>query len=417
MRRPPHFQDADQVALASSITRFARLIDHPERVLQLVDEAFRYAVGPPCGPVHLTFPMDVQRAETPADRLVRPKTPASAPLLTDPEPIVEALSASRSPLIVAGSGVWYACEGDELARFSERFSIPVVVPIWDRGSITRRIPTFMGVIGAATGGPRLLPDADCIVLAGAVPDYRLGYLEPVAAIRPDASVLRMDGGWGRLHERYEQRGGAGHAEWLSEAGRRRAAHSQRIAEIGERQAQAGLHAIHLISALQQAMTDDTVLLIDGGNIGQWAHQLLSDRYPGHWLTCGRSGVVGWGLGGAMGARLAHPDRPVILLSGDGAFTFTPAELECAARQKLPFVAIVADDEAWGITQSGHVKQFGMGISSGLGPIEFVKLAQSFGARGILARTQREVEAALETGLSSQEVTVIHAPIVGGFPGE
>jgi acetolactate synthase-1/2/3 large subunit len=299
-------------------------------------------------------------------------------------------------------------------RFSERFSVPVVVPIWDRGCIARRIPTFMGVIGAATGGPELLSEADCIVMAGAHTDYRVQFLQ-AGAIREGARAVAMDFGWDGLAERYEKQGGKIHSAWLEKSADRRDRFRGEIAKRGEHQAREGLHGIHIVSALRQVMTDDSALLIDGGSIGQWAHQLLCDKYPGHWLTCGRSGVVGWGIGGAMGTRLAFPDRPVILLSGDGAFTFNVAELECAARQKLPFVALVADDQAWGITRTGHMNAFGKAIGSGLGPIQFAQLAESLGARGVTATTPQGIVDELERGLASHEVTVIHVPIVGGNP--
>ena len=117
----------------------------------------------------------------------------------------------------------------------------------------------------------------------------------------------------------------------------------------------------------------------------------------------------------MGARLTYPERPVILLSGDGAFTFNVGDLECAARQRLPFVAIVADDQAWGITKIGHEQQFSVPISSTLGPIEFAKLAKALGAKGLTARTEAEIGEALREALSQPEVTVIHVPIVGGNP--
>src|SRR5262249_5195307 len=144
-----------------------------------------------------------------------------------------------------------------------------------------------------------------------------------------------------------------------------------------------------------------------GSIGQWAHHLLChDRYPGDWLTCGRSGVVGWGVGGAMAARLAFPGRPVILLSGDGAFTFNVSDLEPAVRQGLGFVAIVADDEGWGITRAGHVRQFGNPIASSLGPIAFDRLAESMGARGVRVHTPEQVGAELQKALAANTVTVI-----------
>ena len=395
-----HFQDMDQPAVARPVTKFARTIDVPERAVDLLEEALAAACAPPPGPVHLTFPMDVQRAEV--TRMVRQHaTPACTARAAE-----EAnLSRYGQPLIVAGSSVWYADEGEALLALSQEFGIPIVTPIWDRGVIDRPTPTFMGVIGAASGGPALLEEADCIILAGAVPDYRLRFLQP-GQVREDVRIVH---GWKGL------RGGKPHRAWLEFARTRRDAFRTSVEEAGARQAQAGTHAVHILAALREAMTDETVLLIDGGSIGQWAHQLLCDRYPGHWLTCGRSGVVGWGIGGAMGARLAYPDRPVVLLSGDGAFTFTVAELECAVRQKLHFVAIVADDQGWGITRTGHLRQFGEPISSSLGPIAFDRLAEALGARGVRAASPREIAPALERALAEPAVTVIHVPIVGGYP--
>lgn len=409
-----HFQDADQVAMAAPMTRFARIIDHPERVIELLDEALCRAAGPRPGPVYLTFPMDIQQTEVARERAVRPVAYVRHPPVSDPEPVAAAIARSETPLIVAGSGLWYGGEGDELMQFCVRFSVPVVVPIWDRGTITRPVREFMGVIGAASGGPKLLPDADCVILAGAEADYRLGFLQP-GAVRDGATIVKMDGGWRALAAAYERRGGKSHAAWSDTAGQRRDAFRQQILSKGEAQAREGLHAIQILSELRQVMTEETLLLIDGGSIGQWAHQLLCDRYPGHWLTCGRSGVVGWGIGGAMGARLAYPDRPIVLLSGDGAFTFTVSELECAARQKLPFVGIVADDQGWGITRSGHLKQFGQAISSSLGPIAFDRLAESLGAHGVRVTTPESLRTELRGAFDSGEVTVIHVPIVGGNP--
>jgi acetolactate synthase-1/2/3 large subunit len=203
--------------------------------------------------------------------------------------------------------------------------------------------------------------------------------------------------------------------WLAEAQRRRDQFRRSVEGAASAQAAQGTHALHLMSALREALPAEALLLVDGGSVGQWFHQLLCDRYPGHWLTCGRSGVVGWGLGGAMGARMARPDRPIVLVSGDGAFTFTVAELECAVRQRLPFVAIVADDQGWGITRTGHLRQFGEAISSSLGPISFDRLAESLGARGVKVTRSDDIAPAIRRAISEPAVTVIHLPIVGGNP--
>jgi acetolactate synthase-1/2/3 large subunit len=117
----------------------------------------------------------------------------------------------------------------------------------------------------------------------------------------------------------------------------------------------------------------------------------------------------------MAAKLAFPDRPVILLSGDGAFTFNVADLESAVRQRLGFVAIVADDQGWGITRTGHVRQFGEPIASSLGPIAFDDLARSLGAHGVRAAEPKEISHELRQALDRPGVTVIHVPITGGNP--
>lgn len=400
-----HFQDMDQVAMARPVTKYARVIDHPDRAAQIVEEALDVAMVEPQGPVHLTFPMDIQRAE--ADHPVV-RTPIAAPVFhEDMDAAAEAIAAAERPLVVAGSGVWYANEGAALIACCERLRIPFVVPIWDRGVVEKPSPAFAGIQGALSGAPGFFERADCVVMAGAISDYRVGYLQH------GARVVRLTRGWAELDRRLTPT--PAHAAWLEEVLIRRDEFRHSVEEKARQQGAGGTHALDILNALRRVLSDDALLLIDGGSVGQWAHHLLTDRYPSHWLTCGRSGVVGWGLAGAMAARLARPESPVVLLAGDGAFTFNVAELECAARQGLHFVAIVADDLGWGITRTGHIRQFGEPISSSLGPVKFDQLAESLGARGAVAASREEIEPKLRWALEQKAVTVLHVPIVGGNP--
>jgi acetolactate synthase-1/2/3 large subunit len=402
-----HFQDLDQVALAQPVTRYSRTVLHPARIVESLAEAWNAAQT---GPAHLMLPMDVQIEELEEDQVVPalPEPGAALPHDGSSAELTGALEHARAPLVIAGSSIFYAGSGPDLLRFCERFHIPVVIPIWDRGIVGEPSPVFMGVIGAATGGPTILSEADCIVLAGAEPDYRVGYLRP-PAVRSGVPVFRCTRNWHELRS-------ADHSRWLEICAARYSEFHTGVEQCARDQAGAGLHAAHLVQAIRNLLPQRPAVLIDGGSIGQWAHHLLChDRYPGDWLTCGRSGVVGWGIGGAMAARLAFPDRPVILLSGDGAFTFNVADLECAARQHLGFVAIVADDEGWGITRAGHIRQFGEAITSSLGPIAFDRLAESMGARGVRVETPEQLAAELRPAIARTEVTVIHARITGGNP--
>jgi acetolactate synthase-1/2/3 large subunit len=336
----------------------------------------------------------------------------------DVQDIADAVLAANTPLVISGSEIYYNGCAHEMLRFCTDFHIPVVTPIWDRGAVDQPSPIFLGVVGAATGGPAVLSDADCVLLAGAEIDYRIGYLQP-PFVRTDARVFRIGADWNALSAHCRDgraKQDSARKSWLDTCLQRRDDFRRGMEHRGEEQARHGLHAIHIIRAIREVLIENPVLVIDGGSIGQWAHQLLCrDRYPGDWLTCGRSGVVGWGIGGAMAARLAFPQRPVILLSGDGAFTFNVADLESAVRQDLPFVGIVADDQAWGITRLGQIQRFGVPIASSLGPIAFDRLAVSLGAHGVRATTPGEIAHELRRAIDSPSVTVIHVPITGGNP--
>ena len=436
------FQDFDQVAMAASVGRYARLVERAEKIPFYLREAISRATAARPGPVHLTIPENVLEAEVgplPAaptgggDGAVHHRCPGDPRLVHE---VAAAIARARRPILVAGSGVFYAGGEDALARFVQRTAIPVVVPIWDRGPVSSPMPHFMGVVGAASGGPALLEEADLILLAGARVDYRVGYLQP-PAVREDATIVRIDvdplelrqgidphiavqGDPRSVLEQLEGRivGGAApeHVAWLEEARRRDDAF--RGTWRGWRATHGGpITGLQVVEALRPFVRRDAVLVVDGGNIGQWVHMALCDRYPGHWMTCGASGVVGFGIGAAMAARVAYPDRPVILLSGDGSMGFNISDLESAARQGLPFVAVVADDRAWGITASNQMARYGREntVACMLGSIRFDLAAEAFGAIGLRVQAAEEIGPAVERGLSADRPTVIHVPVALGGP--
>ena len=430
-----HFQDFDQLGMARSLCKYAKLIDRPERIHQYLHGAFSAATMGRPGPVHLTFPLDIQEAEVTigAVQVHRPvANPQSLPGPMEINRIASMLAESEQPLIVAGSGLFYDQGERALEAFSSTFDVPVVVPIWDRGAVARSLDTFMGVLGAATGGSDLLADADLILMLGARCDYRVGYLQQpeisdhTAIVRVDSDLRELNQGTG-AHVTVHSSPSAflndlrticegfvpPKIDWMADDRSRKEAFRTRV--VSTKRPEERCHALDVVEAIGNVLTDETTLVIDGGNIGQWAHQVLSDRYPGHWLTCGASGVVGYGIPGAMAARLLDPDRPVILLSGDGASTFTIAELESASRQSLPFVMVLADDEAWGITLTGHEKKYGRGITSELGPIDFVMLGRSLGALGVRVDSPDGIEPAIREALTAPQPTVIHVPIVKSNP--
>jgi acetolactate synthase-1/2/3 large subunit len=441
-----NFQDLDHVSLAQPVCKLAQRVHRPERIALAVHEAMATAESGRPGPVQLCIPGDILKAPVNEADVQRwlveaesgrpaggasakmnaatPRSSADSVLVRE---AVDVLERSQRPLLVAGSGAFYAGAEEPLRCLATAVGAPVVTPIWDRGSVSRPMPEFLGVIGAASGGPRLLADSDAILLVGVHVDYRVGYMKQ-PSISAESPVVRVDRDPGELNQgvspnvgllgdpavvlaqlcdEWRRRRLAPNNHWLREAQKRNTQYRARWAKSPAAPPMTGQH---LVEALRPVLTDDMIFLIDGGNIGQWAHVLLWDRYPGHWLTCGASGVVGWGLPGAIAAKVLHPDRPVLLLSGDGAIGFTIAELEIAVRHHVPIVVVVADDQAWGIVASGQKRSLGEPIASLLGPVDYAKVAQGFGARGVVVKSPDELTSATRQALAARQPTVIEVPL-------
>ena len=436
-----HFQDFDQVGMAASVCKYTAMVFRPEHIPHILHTACNTAVNGRPGPVHITFPIDIQASEVdPAVIRGYEKRPDRISAFGDADLVDKAalmISCAKRPLLIAGGGVHYAQGAAALEEFAGAQGIPVMTPIWDRGSVPNPVKEYVGVCGAATGGPDLLAQADLLIVAGAACDYRVGYLQS-PGIADDAQVIRIDVDPVQLHQGLAADvsilGDPGsilmqlaaacdrldyppHTQWMEEAALQRLTYTRRCIE-SRRLAEEGTHALDIVEAVKAVLTDDTIIIVDGGNIGQWCHQVLFDRYPGHWLTCGASGVVGYGLPAAMTARLLYPERQIILVSGDGSITFTIAELEAAARQQLGFTVLLADDQAWGITLTGHLRSYGEGITSELGPIQFAQVAQGFGAGGYRVDKAEDIEPLLRQSLEDRKKpTLIHIPVVRSNPSE
>lgn len=430
------FQELDQVSMARPACKYAAKVHHIEALPQQVHTAFATAVGGRPGPVHLTIPNDVFAAELDEAQL-RPEPigllqarPAAA---GDDRLVQQAavlLASARKPFMLVGSGAFYARAWETLREFASLTDIPILSHIWDRGCIEQAIPQYVGITRGGQVTNSALPklaEADVVLVVGARVDYRVAGGRPPVFPR-EAQIIRVDiepaeinraitpavGIVGdpqtvlrQLAGELQRTGCDSHASWLAEV---RAARQVLLAKwdaLGHEDVWP-LPSIRVCREIQKFLPRDITLLIDGGNIGQWAHMCLFDRHPSHWLTCGASGVVGWGFSGAIAARLARPTHPLLLLSGDGAAGFNLSEISTALRFGAPFVVVVAHDGAWGIVAEGQPE--GRRIASQFGEIRFDRVAQALGARGVYIEHASQLGPAIEGGLAANTVTVIHTPI-------
>ncbi|NLO07229.1 MAG: thiamine pyrophosphate-binding protein [candidate division WS1 bacterium] len=434
------FQDIDHIAMCESFCKHAEQVDRPERIPQAIAECFHAATTGRPGPTHLTIPRDILRGQI-ADDLPMPSLgrrgkveQSAAPLQQDAARAAQMIAEARKPLIVAGGGCFYADAGAELLELAELTGAPIVTPIWDRGVINEPTDYFMGVIGAASGEPPLLEEADLLVIAGADVDYRLRYMDR-PPLRDDLKVIRIDVDAGRLYQAIapdiallgdpkstfaaiaEAYDGEAHQEWLSQA---QEMHADFYSAWNERPAapEGAMVGWDIARAVAQVLDEQTILAVDGGNIGQWLHMTLCrNSYPEALLTCGASGVIGYGVPGAMAAKLAFPDRRVLLVTGDGSLGFCIPELQSAVRHNTPLVVVVADDEAWGIVVSGQKQRGAACLASELGECGWAQTAMGFGARGVRVEAADDIAPAIEDGFASGQPTLVEVPLAILGPSE
>jgi len=436
-RGKDNFQELDQIGMVRPVTKFASLVKSIDALPTDTLKAINAALSGRPGPVHLTIPNDVFYADI--DETNRIDTLCGVKPMGSAEPsqaadAVGLLHGAQRPLIVAGSGCFYSQAGKALEEFASLTSIPVFSLLWDRGCIERSIPEYVGVVSTeVNAGSELISEADVILTLGGRVDYRLTYGMP-PMVSAAARFIRVDtepsevnrvktadvGIAGNPRRVLEQMLGESkklrwnNGEWLSRVRQRRQENldfwlSQSGGAAGTGDA-APIPSMRLCREIKPFLERDVTFLLDGGNIGRWAHMLLFDRHPAHWFTCGISGVIGWGIPGAFAARMARPDKPVLLLSGDGSAGFTLGDIQTAVRFGVPYVAVIAHDSAWGIVADEQPEDRIAG--SKLGEIRFDRVAQALGAEGVFIENASQIAPAIEAGLAAEVPTFIHVPTVG-----
>jgi acetolactate synthase-1/2/3 large subunit len=429
------FQELDQVAMVKPVCKYAAKVHRIEALPQMAYTALTMAVSGRPGPVHLTIPHDVLSAEVDESQLrPQPIGPLQArPQATgDPalvQQAVDLLAGAAKPMMLIGSGAFYARAWDALRAFACATDIPILSHIWDRGCIEQAIPQYVGVTRSGQFINSALPklaEAEVVLVVGARIDYRVGRGHP-PIFPKNARVIHVDiepseigrnlvpevgivgdprSVLGQMTEEVLRRGISSHRDWLAEVRAARQLLFDKWDGLGHENAWP-ISSIRICREIKRFLDEEITFLIDGGNIGQWAHMALFDRHPSHWLTCGASGAVGWGLSGAIAAKLARPGHGLLLLSGDGSAGFNLSEISTALRFGTPYVTVVAHDGAWGIVADGQPD--GRRIASQFGEIRFDRVAQALGARGVYIEQADQLGPAITEGLQANTVTVIHVP--------
>ena len=413
-------QDMDHTQLVRSITRYARTVREPSLVLQELDEAISRAFGDggEPGPVFIDFPVDTLRGIVPEalqlEEHLEPK-PRAAPR-PDPaevEKAVELLWSARRVLVISGRGARGA--GPELIGLLDRLGAVYLDTGESRGLVPDDHPSVVGAMRGAVMG-----DADVVLTVGRKLDFQLAYGSP--AVFKDAKFVRISDSASELRD--NRRGAAeilaSPAETLRAmvalAGNResavdrqwaaklRAGHQERAAKLKQSMAAAPagsdgrLHPNRVLSALQDAIGNDAVVITDGGDFLSFARVGLSAPLM---LDPGPFGCIGIGVPYGIAASLAFPDRPVVVATGDGAFGFNAIEVDTAVRHKAPVLIVVANNGAWQIEVHDQTVTHGKVVGTKLQFADHAAMARAFGMHAERVETAEQLGPAIKRALANR----------------
>ncbi len=427
------FQEADTTGIFMPITKHSYLITDATDIPRVMKEAFHIARTGRPGPVLVDIPKDIANAmldfsypET-IDLPGYKPTRSGHPLQV--QAAAEAIAKARRPVLYVGGGVLNAHAEDELAVFAEAVQIPVVTTLMAKGAFPDSHPLCVGLPGmhGSKFANWAMNRADLLVTIGARFDDRVtGKLD---AFAPGAKVIHMDidpaeisknrhadipivGGLKQvlpaLTEAYlEMRAQdriASKREWKDQVEEWRFKHPFRYRRVGPLKTQ------YVMERFRDLLADRDVIWTTGvGQHQMWAAQWLKIEKPRHWITSGGLGTMGFGVPAAIGAQMAFPDKTVVNIDGDGCFQMTMQELATAVSYDVPAIHAILNNGWLGMVrqwqQLFHGERYSETLLRNDLP-DYVKLAESFGALGLRAETEEEVDRVILEAVESRRPCVI-----------
>ena len=314
---------------------------------------------------------------------------------------------------------------EALREFIERTSLPLYTITMARGTVPDDHPLSMGYADPALNYAvhTVFREADLFLVVGKRIDYRLALggtrLFPAGReVHPDrhSPAGTGDESRARCGGLRRRAGGAG-----CDSGRRSGAH--RVARTGAGAARGiarrgwkrpDADAAVFFRALREALPHDVLFSWDGGDFAHWGRAMLPARHAGGWLRLGPLGTIGSSLPNAIALQLAHPGRPVVAITGDGALGFYIAEMDTAVRYKLPIVLIVGNDAGWGLER--ELQSWGTGgaptVACELQSARYDLVMKAFGGDGETIERPEEVRPAVERALASRVPYCLNVKIRG-----
>jgi acetolactate synthase-1/2/3 large subunit len=413
-------QDLPHVDMMTPITKFASGVFSTERIADMISMAARECFSGAYGPSYLEIPRDVLDAEVPAASAVIPKPGsyrASVKSIGDPadiEKLADILVKAERPAVLLGQQVWSSRGHEEAISFVRALDIPAYMNGASRGMLPQSDPHHFDRTRSDA-----FKNADVILIVGTPFDFRMGYGKRISK---EATLVQIDQSYATIGKNRDiSLGLAGDPGVILAAvsqavtGRiDNGARQQRqkwMAELREIEAtkleklmpmfttdQNPIHPYRLAYEINEFLGEDTIYIGDGGDIVTISAQAVRPRNPGQWMDPGALGSLGVGTGFSMAAKLAHPNKEVVCLYGDGAFGMTAFDMETAQRFGAPYLAVIGNNSAMNQIRYGQLTKYGEergDVGNKLGDVPFSKFGDMIGGYGEEVTEASQIQPAMQ----------------------
>ena len=419
-------QVVDLVSMFKPVTKWSDTLLTPEAAPEMIRHAFNIAQSERPGAVYLAIPQDVAAMEV--EPTLRPLSVhpahAEAPSLAQIAQAAAVLEAAKNPIVLAGHGAARQQAQEALIRFSERLKIPVATTFHGKGVFPDDHPYALGTMGFMVHDYVNFgfDQADVIVTVG----YELQEFAPVR-INPqgDKQIIHLhrfpavvDANYNvavdvqgdilaaltaltaRVSPKPGLVGAERHIRCLLRAELERGRHDESYPVKPQR----------IVADTRAALGPEDIVLVDSGAVKMWMARLYPTYRPNTCLVSNGLSTMGFALPGALGVKLAAPPRKVLAVTGDGGFLMNSQEIETALREKIPYVILVWVDGSYGLIKWKMEMELHRYTQVDFGNPDFVKYAESFGAKGYFIQTARDLLPTLMKALAEDTVSVIACPV-------
>lgn len=415
------FQEIDIAGITTPITKHNFIVKDITKLADTIRRAFQIARKGRPGPVLVDIPKDVTAEKTefstmPVD-LVERYTNTITPEALDTA--VQLLQKAERPYIFVGGGAVISGASSELEEFIRKMHAPVCDTLMGKGAFDGEHELYTGMLGMHGTKTSNLGVSECDLLVAIGTRFSDRVIGNAAKFASQAKILQFDIDpvevnknivvdasvigdvkeiLSRINRKLNQQN---HDDWVAHIlGYREKYPLSYPAE--------GLSGPYMIEEIYRQTKGDALIVTEVGQHQMWAAQYYRYKKPRTFITSGGLGTMGYGLGAAIGAKLANPEKCVINVAGDGCFRMNMNELATAARQKLPIIEVIMNNHVLGMVRQWQTLFYEKHYSATVldDGVDFVKLAEAMGAKGYRVRTREEFQEALAEAMESQTPVLI-----------